>query len=164
MAFVAGLDFDSENVWLALIDEDTAAVMSISRHVLAGQDSFDRARKVRDALPHRWRWLDDGVVAVGVEEPYSPHRPSLRALLRVQGAILSCLPAELLVASLTPNGRAPAGWKALIGLPTNASKPMIAARVVELGAEAGLRQDFYDAIGIAHATRNLWLQRTTIAA
>ena len=164
MSLCAGFDFDSENVWLALIAEDDGAFVETCRFELGGGDAFDRARRVRERMPARDRWADDGIVCAGVEMPFMRQRNSVAALMRVQGAILACLPAELLVIPLTPHERAPAGWKALIGLPTNASKAAIAVEAVKRGAPVGLRQDLYDAVGIAHAARALWLERTEIAA
>lgn len=160
MSFIAGIDYDSSAIHVVLIDENTGiychrTVFALDRD---GQ-AFDRARQVRDALPYRQEWLDEGIVAVGIEEPFTRQLNSLVALIRVQGAILSCLPRELLVEPLRPQR-----WKLLaLGAGNgNAGKGAVANFAVAHGMPADLDQDFFDAFAIARAVHAV-LERSVAA-
>lgn len=165
MSWIAGIDFDSSAVYTVLVDEDTGAY--VDRHkadLLCGPgNAFERARRVRDLLPARSRWADDGIVAVGIEATFSKGYQVTAALCRVQGAILACLPRDVLVVPLAANHAAPAGWKALTVGRTNASKADVKTWARANGMPHGLEQDFYDSFAIARATRTLWLTRRRAA-
>lgn len=166
MSYFAGIDYDSEAVYTVLIDEDTGRVAETHKAVLTfrSDDSFDRARRVRDTLPDRGRWADRGVLAIGIEATFSQAFKATIALGRVQGAILACLPRDLLVIPIAANRRSPAGWKALTVGATNATKDDVRAWALANGAPAGLEQDFYDAFSIARATALIWRTREEVAA
>lgn len=166
MSTVAGIDFDSEAIYIAEVDEDTGAFVAIYRRELyatngAPDTSFERARRARDAMPARALWHDAGIVAVGIEDPFSRHAPAIKAEARVQGAILACLPAELPVYPLQPHTRD--GWKGRTVGKANASKEAIAEWALANGAPPGLRQDFYDAFCIGRATRELLIAKAAAA-
>lgn len=154
MSAIAGIDYDSEAVYIVGIDETTGDWLGWSSVDLAcgPGDSFERARRVRDLLPARGAWADAGVIAIGIEATLSRQRASVAALSRVQGALLACLPRDVRVVPLTVNRRT-VGWKALTVGKTNASKAQVKAWALEQGAPVGLVQDFYDAFCIAQATR-----------
>lgn len=117
MTAFAGIDFDTWAVHVVLVPEEGLA--EYHRYALPRDgDAFDRTRHVRDALPSRQWWLDEGIVAAGIEEPMGQ---STRPLNRVQGAILSCLPTELLVHPMRPGE-----WRAACELPGNAKKEAVA--------------------------------------
>ncbi len=162
MSYFAGIDYDSNAIHAVTIDEDTLQLVDHRRYDLAAGpgDAFDRARRARDLLPPRQRWSDTGVLAVGIEEPWTKQLNSLVALIRVQGAILSCLPRDLLVIPFPPNRRAPEGWKALTVGKTNASKDEIRVWAINTGCPEGLEEDTYDAYAIAHATAARWKTAT----
>lgn len=149
---IAGIDFSTRAVDVVLLDEDTDAA-TWHRFELAGADAFDRARSVRDAMPGSRYW--DDVLAVGIEDPRGYGAGSL---YRIQGAILSRLPRRTLVHPLIPSS-----WRKTVGLPGNASKTDVAARVTVLRTAARpldapddpWPQDACDAYCIALATRTL---------
>lgn len=166
MSLFAGIDYDSEAVYTALVDEDTGELVEHRSVDLAcgPGDSFDRARRVRDLLPDRGRWEDAGVLAIGIEATYSQAFKATIALGRVQGAVLACLPPRILILPIAANRKAPAGWKALTVGRTNASKDDVADWARANGAPGGLEQDFYDAFCIARATGRIWETRREPAA
>lgn len=161
MSYFAGIDYDSEAVFTVLVDEETGRFARQHKADLAcgPGDSFDRARRVRDLLPARGLWEDAGVLAIGVEATYSQAFKATIALGRVQGAILACLPRDILILPIAANRKAPAGWKALTVGATNASKDDVAAWARANGAPDRLEQDFYDAFCIARATALIWQTR-----
>lgn len=148
----AGIDYDANAVYIVLVDEEDGAYVSRSKADLAcgPGDAFQRARRVRDLLPARGRWLDYGVVAVAIELPFSRFPGSLVSLMRVQGAILACLPRDLDLVEIRPQT-----WKKHTVGKSNADKPAVKAWALEQGAPARLELDFYDAYAIARACREL---------
>lgn len=140
----AGIDFDTHAVHLVLRPEDGRPA-TYTRYALAGVEAWQRARAVRDAMPSRGWWRDEGVVAVGLEEPFG-YGGSGAKLVRVQGAILACLPPELIVHLIPPGV-----WRTLVGLPGNASKAEVARYV----AHTNWPQDACDAFCLALAAEAL---------
>ena len=157
MSAIAGIDYDSSAIDVVLIDEDSGAWLGWHRYDLAcgPGGALDRARRVRDLLPSRSTWADE-VVAIGIEQPFSKITASLAPLLRVQGAILACLPREIRVEPLPPNRKiAGHGWKALTVGKTNATKTDVARWAIANGAPADVPQDAFDAFCIARAMRQI---------
>jgi hypothetical protein len=112
----AGIDFDTFGVHVVLLpDEGPPQYLPFVMH---GQDAFERTRAIRDVMPARGWWEDEGVIAIGIEEPMGQ---STRPLNRAQGAILSCLPSSLLVYPMRPGE-----WRNKVDLPGNASKEDVA--------------------------------------
>jgi hypothetical protein len=157
---VAGIDFSSRAVDVVLVDE--AGRAEWHRFELVGADAFDRARRVRDAMPSRTGELWDDVLAVGIEEPRGPGNGSL---LRIQGAVLASLPVSVLVQPFTPNE-----WRVAVGLPGNAAKHLVRthtlAHVYASSVRSGMQQpdwpqDACDAYCLALAVRS---RITTVAA
>ena len=96
----------------------------------------------------------DDILGVGIEEPAG--RNTGYAFC-VQGALLSQIPARMLVTKFMPSE-----WRKAVNLPGNASKSDVLRFVVENGFESGwktdereLAQDACDAYCIALATRTL---------
>lgn len=163
MSAIAGIDYDSDAVYLAVIDEDDGRLLGIHAYQLdAGPgDSFDRVRRLSTLFPARGAW--DEIVALGLEDLRSRQRSQIAAASRVEGALLALLPRELEIVRLSVNRRL-VGWKALTVGKTNASKDEIRAWAIEQGASAGLLQDYYDAFAIARATRSTLAARGSRAA
>lgn len=160
MSVFVGVDYDSNGIYIAAIDEDTLELVSHVRVDLVSRgDSFDRCRLVRDRMPARSAWRDAGTLAVALELPFSRQRNSIVALSRVQGAILACLPADLLVLDLPPQE-----WKRVTVGKAKASKDEVRAWARDQGAPHGLVQDFYDAYALARAAAQMWTRRREIAA
>lgn len=147
---VAGCDLSTHAVDVVKVPLDQDRAPEWHRFPLAGSDAFDRARTVRDAMPCRSSVFWDDCLGIGIEHPAGHHGTG--PLLRIQGAILSCLPAHLLVHPLPPSS-----WRKLVGLPGNASKADVRAWALAYGDddENGWPQDAYDAYCIALATRAL---------
>lgn len=158
MSSIAGIDYDSNGVFVVEVDEDDGgfiAAWKVHLYVSNGQPdtSFQRARSLADQMPPKARWKDSGVVAIGIEDPYSRFPEAIKAEARIQGAILASLPETAKVWPLKPHTAT--GWKAIVGLKTSATKPEIAAWARANGAPPAIRQDFYDAFGIARAAREI---------
>lgn len=164
MSLVAGIDYDSNAVYTVAIAEDDGAFAMANKVDLAcgPGDAFDRARRARDLLPARTRWEDAGVVALGIEETFSHAFKAAVALARVEGAILACLPRDLVVLPLAAAHHG--GWKELTVGKTNASKAEVIEWALANGAPPRLEHDFYDAFAIARATALLWQTRRRPAA
>jgi hypothetical protein len=153
---IAGIDYSTRAVDVVLLDEDTDAA-TWHRFELVGADAFDRARDVRRAMLSRpMPWEDrlsgdsslfwDDVLACGIEDPRGFNSGSL---YRVQGAILACLPARLLVHPLIPSS-----WRKTVGLPGNANKQGV-WEFADGKGKGHWPQDACDAYCIALATRTL---------
>lgn len=144
---VVGVDFSSFAIDVVSIDVDDLEPPVWTRFELAGQDAFDRTRQVASVMPKRgsiW-WAD--VLAVGIEHPAGKFGTG--SMMRVQGAVLSCLPAGVLVKPWPPGA-----WRKAAGLPGNCTKVEVALGAVALGApDEWVTPDSYDAYMIAVATR-----------
>ena len=143
---VAGIDYSTRAVDVVLLDEDSDTA-TWRRFELSGNDAFDRTRSVRDRFYTRSWWADSPVIAVGIEDPRGYNAG---ALYRIQGAILSCFPAGMLVHPLIPSQ-----WRKTVGLPGNASKEAVGNRVPVSHWNIDWPQDACDAYCIALATRSM---------
>lgn len=164
MSAIAGIDFDSNGVFVAFVDEEDGRWLGkLALELNCGPgDAFDRARRVRDLMPPRGAW--DDVCAIGIESTFSQSFKATAALARIQGAILACLPRAIVTVPLAANHKPPYGWKANVLGRTNATKDDVRAYAIIGGAPEGLVQDLYDAFAIANATRALWETRREDAA
>jgi hypothetical protein len=155
---IAGIDYSTHFVDVVLLDEDTDAA-TWYRFELEGQDAFDRARSVRTNVPRGAFW--DKVLAVGIEQPRGKF--GVTHMMRIQGAVLTCIPADKLVHPLNPSD-----WRKTVGVPGNASKQAVQRFTDEhrvshalWGGDGPYRQppvwpqDACDAYCIALATRTL---------
>ena len=155
MSYLAGIDFSTRAIDVVLIDENDAEPPRWHRLILKGADAFERTRELSRPLAYHLGLDLDDTLAIGIEDPAGNH--GVRALARVQGAILARLPRDVLVVPL-----APSQWRKRVGLPGNATKQQVADWAItdaqSLGADWTLRengQDCLDAYGIAVATRLL---------
>jgi hypothetical protein len=168
VTYFAGIDYDSAGIYPVFIDEDTGAFHHGWELRLdigpSSDDAFDRTRRVRDAMPGRGWWADAGVLAIGIESTYSHAFRATAALARLQGAIVACLPPDIVVVPMAAHhGADKHGWKALTVGSTNASKLNVRQWAVGHGAPTNRRQDIYDAFCIARAMRTLWDTRRIAA-
>lgn len=154
---ICGIDYSSHAVDLVLLDEDSDAA-TWHRVPLVGPSAFDRARMVRLLmLSHLGSAFWDDVLAVGIEQPRGNH--GVVHMARIQGAVLTCIPASKLVQPLNP-----AEWRKRVGLKGNATKDAVR---IEAWARAAMVDgyladamnawpfDATDAYCIAMATRSL---------
>lgn len=157
----AGIDFDTHAVHVVFLLEDGEAIYK--RYGLDGHDAFERTRSVRRAMPTKGVWEDMGVVACAIEEPQGVQKATVAKLKAVQGAILACLPGDLLVEPMVP-----ARWRTTVGLSGHASKDEVAAfararaghprPIGDTGFRASAlpEQDACDAYCLALAVSTLW--------
>jgi hypothetical protein len=153
---IAGIDYSTRAVDIVLLDEDTDAATWHRFELKAlgkRDDAFERTRSVRDAMPSRSSGFWDDVMSAGIEQPRGNY--GVYDGMRVQGAILACLPARLQV---QPHN--PAEWRKTVGLPGNASKFEVLKRAYEHLSPTtdeliDWPQDACDAYCIALATRTL---------
>jgi hypothetical protein len=136
-----GIDYDTFAVHLVRLPQ--SGTPTYFRLDLEGDDAFDRTRRVSWEMPGPGFWED--VIAAGIEEPGGKY--VVGKLKAIQGAILSCLPDELLVAPYQ------AGlWRTLCGLKGNCTKEEVKAWVYEqLPENPGWPQDAADAYCLAVA-------------
>lgn len=146
----AGIDFSTHSIDVVFLLEDGEAVYK--RYELEGHDAFERTRSVRRVMPTKGIWEDMGVVACAIEEPQGAQKATVAKLKAVQGAILACLPDDLLVEPMVP-----ARWRTAVGLKGNADKGAVALFAAGRGfMPAEPRQDAYDAWCLALAVSKLW--------
>jgi hypothetical protein len=139
---VAGIDLSSFAVDMVRV-HDTGLV-DWHRYMLEGNDAFDRARRVPDAMPGPTDELWDETMAIGIEQPAGHH--GVIPLVRVQGAILARLPKDLLVHPYVP-----ARWRVLAGLPGHALKADVRLLSIAHGGGEQWAQDAHDAHLVARA-------------
>lgn len=150
MSLIAGIDYSTRAVDVVFVDEDTGAAAWKRYPLEADGDAFDRARAVRQAMPARGWWKFYGVIAVGIEDPRGY---ATGLLYRIQGGILQCLPADLLVKPWIPSE-----WRRANNIAGNASKHDVQLHSLRLvgtsRATDAWPQDAHDAHLIARATRS----------
>src|SRR4029450_13545928 len=136
-----GIDYDTHAVHIVRLPE--RGEPTYHRSTLEGDDSFERMRQVPWELPGPGFWEE--VTAVGIEEPGGKY--VVAKLKGIQGAIVACLPHDLLVAPYQ------AGlWRMLCGLKGNATKEEVKSWVLErLPWNPDWPQDAYDAYCLAYA-------------
>lgn len=150
---VAGIDYSTTKInVVVLADEEQAVKPDARRWVFqippGSGDAFDRARVVKLIFPHLDFWERHEVAGVALEEPRGPGNG---ALLRIQGALLACLPHDLLVQPLLPSQ-----WRKHAGLAGNATKEQVREFVEERDWRArNWSQDDCDAYCLALAMRKL---------
>lgn len=146
MSLFAGVDYDTHAVHVVFLPEEGHAEYRAFK--LEGADPFERARQVREVMPPRSWWTDEGVVSVCIEEQHSGSpkmRHSIQQLKMIQGAILSCLPRGLLVAPLSATE-----WRSKLELAGNASKEAVREFVY------ALRFDDTELVNTGTAQEPLW--------
>lgn len=148
----AGIDYDSSSIDVVRLelDTDTARHDRILLDSTGKLDAFERARRVRNLMPPRGAWADDGVVTIALEDPKSRSFAAATALARVQGAILACLPESVAVISMPPYE-----WKIAVGVSGNAKKELVREWALRTWPNLPERytQDALDAYAIAWAAR-----------
>ena len=150
---LAGIDFSTHFVDVVLLDEDTDAA-TWHRFELSGADAFDRARDVWRKVPRAVASFWDEVVAVGIEQPRGNF--GVTHMMRIQGAVLACIPSWKLVHPLNPSD-----WRKRCGMPGNCPKDQVEAfATFHRGVEPFSDHEFWpqdacDAYAIAWATRTL---------
>ena len=148
---IAGIDYSTKAIDLVTIPHDEPGAPQWHTFPLEGDGAFDRARDVANALHGRSSAFWDDILAVGIEHPGGHY--GTQAMIRIQGAILSCIPARMLVQPLSP-----ARWRKLVGISGNSTKEQVLIfSAVKLGerTDGQWPQDAHDAHLIALATRTL---------
>jgi hypothetical protein len=142
---VAGIDFSSNAIDVVRIHLDDLEPPSWHRYELVGQDAFDRTRNIRAAMPWGSFWQD--TLAIGIEHPAGKFGTG--SMMRVQGAVLACLPPGVLVQPWPPSS-----WRKAVGLPGNCSKEDVWRHAgPAFPDDPCIPQDALDAYCIALATR-----------
>jgi Holliday junction resolvasome RuvABC endonuclease subunit len=154
----AGIDYSSVAIDVVRLelDSDEARWDRILLDPTGKLEALERARRVRELMPARSAWADDGVVTIALEDPRGPTFKGSIPLARVQGAILACLPGP---GDVDVIALAPWEWKMACGLSGNAKKVLIREWVLRLWSLTNLpdryTQDALDAYAIAWAARSL---------
>lgn len=145
---VAGIDLSTHAVDIVTVPLEGTEPPVWRRFELKGEDSFSRARTVRDAMCNRTSPFWDDILAVGIEDPAGHH--GTNHIYRIQGAVLQCLPSHVLVQQWRP-----AAWKKAVKLKGNANKAEVMTEVLVLEPDAAYDWDnnACDAYMIALATR-----------
>jgi len=147
---LAGIDYSTHCIDVVLLDDSPAAAGElpwwIQYNLPSVGNAFERTREVAEVLPARRSVFWDDVYAVAIEEAFG-YGGSAAKLMRVQGAILSCIPRDVTVVPL-----APARWRASAGLRAQASKQEVREWVMlALGTDPPWTQDACDAYCLVRA-------------
>lgn len=151
MSVIAGIDASTLAVDIVLLDEDTRVptwthcpLRPALEH--GERDDLRPARSVRDALPGRSWWEDQGVVQVALEDPFSNRLDTSKKLARVIGAVAAFLPPDLPVLLVTP-----IEMRQWLGIQGRMNKEQLRVYATEHGAPAEWAQDALDAHVVALA-------------
>lgn len=159
---VIGADFSTRFVDFVKLPLEGHATPEWTRVELQPGGAFHATRTLRHALGQQallGGWWDDVAVCY-LERPYG-RGESIHKLMRIQGALLACIPDRVVVDEL-----APGEWRKAVGLPGNATKEQVAkfaydtlavtvGHLNHAGAECWCcwPQDGFDAYSIALAGR-----------
>lgn len=148
---IAGVDFNTNAIDMVLLELDGEEPPRWLHYDLpAWETAFRRTREVPEVLPARRSMFWDGMLALALEEPFG-YGGSAAPLMRVQGAILSCISPAVRVVELSPGS-----WRKAVGLPGNASKEAVRNRALRTpGIPFTWPQDAYDAYCMARALERL---------
>jgi hypothetical protein len=151
MSVIAGIDASTLAIDIVLLDEDSRNPTWTHcplRPALedGSRDDLRPSRSVRDALPGRSGWEDQGVTLVAIEDPYSASLSVSKKLARVIGAVSACLPAGLPVLLVTP-----VEMRQWLGIQGRLNKEQLRAYAVQQGAPEEWAQDAHDAYVVALA-------------
>jgi len=117
--YVVGCDFSSLHIDLVRVHLDDLEPPKWNRYSLMGHDAFDRTRTVGDVMPGRASDYWSDVIGVGIEHPAGKF--GVGPMMRVQGAVLACLPSGVMVKAWPPGA-----WRKAVGLAGNATKEAVA--------------------------------------
>jgi Holliday junction resolvasome RuvABC endonuclease subunit len=147
-----GIDISSFAVDLVFLDEETNHARWRKVRLDTGPgNAFDRCRRVRALMPPISAW-EDQVLTAAIEKPMSVSFNAAAPLMRVQGAVIACLPRSMPLAELRPDE-----WKTACGLKGNADKSVVRRFVLDTWDDPpiGLDENACDAYAIAWAWREL---------
>lgn len=135
-----GIDYDTH--WVHLVRLPVTGQPTYHPCQLEGKDAFSRLRQIPMEMPGPGFWED--VTGAAIEEPGGKY--VVGKLKAVQGAIIACLPDDLLVVEYQ------AGlWKKQAGLGGQATKDEVRAWVYgHLGENPQWPQDACDAYCLAY--------------
>ena len=157
MSAIVGIDFSTFAIDCVLLDEDTDTAQHHRVHLQGPGKLLERVRRVRDQMPARTAWRDNGVIAAAIEEPFGGGNvKGTMPLLIVMGAIVATFPPGLPLALLRPDD-----WRKQCGLPIRAPRPVHKANAVRFaeehwqGERPKVDDNAADAFGIAWAMREL---------
>jgi hypothetical protein len=144
---LVGVDYDSHGRYYAMIEDGKLIDLAVSK--FGTQRRFEE-RTRESALNFVWgsqelEFLEWDWLAI---EGYSHRVDTYGQLAWVYWDMRRWATPTMKVLDVPS-----ASWKKGIGLKGNATKPDVKKRILELYPEipANLRQDFYDAVGVAHA-------------
>lgn len=159
---VAGIDIDTHNVHVALLDENglDADYLRFGLELTGVAAYHEKARRMRELLPPRGHWRDRANVSlIAIEEPIGNTFRGVVPQAVIRGAVLACLPRDEDVRVVLIR---PADWRKWSlggGFPGkgNANKEAVAewARGEWRNRPAGVDQNALDAYCIARAARAL---------
>jgi hypothetical protein len=152
---IVGIDYSTHGCDVVSLDleHDTASWRRID---FPGAGALARARGVRDAMPSRGSWIDDGAALIVIERPMSRNLQLLTPLMRTLGAMHACLPTSVEVWELSP-----VEWRRELGLKMTAAKEVSKAQAAAFAAERWrdlpvlVTQDAIDAFCVAYAARRM---------
>lgn len=156
---IVGLDFSTRAIHLCELPEDSnEARLHVVRLDTERGNYVDRARRLRDRMPARSAYTDNGITLVAIEKPFSRQPNGLIPMMLVYGGILQLLPADVPLLELS----APE-WRKECSLPQRGDdvKPAAIrfARQCWTDPPAALDDNGADAFCVAWAAREIDLRR-----
>lgn len=158
MSSFAGVDLSSKAIDIVLLDEDGNRARHERRRLdLPSGGALARIRRVRDRMPARAEWRDQGVLEVCIEEPFA--RGNMRGqvpILMVIGAILQTIPPEIPLAIVRADD-----WRRVCDLPIRGTRETLKKAAIDFAGDhwpnhpAPLDDNMADGYCIAFACREL---------
>lgn len=109
---ICGLDISTRAIHIASLPEDTNhAQLHVVRLDTKRGDAIERIRRLRDVMPARRAWRDEGCALIAIERPYH-HSPGIAVMMAVYGALLQLFPADMPLLELRSDD-----WRAECGIP-----------------------------------------------
>lgn len=165
---IVGIDLSTRAIHVVELPEDTnEATLHVVRLDTERGNAIERVRRIRDRMPARTAYRDNGCTLIAIEEPYA-RGPGIAPMMAVYGALLQCLPADVPLLELRADD-----WRRECSIPIR--KPRDAGSDFHKRAAVGFARELWknppffddngaDAFCIAWAAREIDIRRGKAAA
>lgn len=164
---IAGLDISTKAIHICSLPEDTnEAQLHVVRLDTERGDVTERIRRLRDRMPSRGAWRDEGYTLIAIERPYFAAQ-SIGPMMAVYGALLQLFPANMPLLELKSDE-----WRKACGLRLRKRRDegsdVLKRESVAFAREQWrdpppLDHDAAEAFAIAYAAREIDLRREAAA-
>lgn len=163
---ICGIDLSSRALHICTLnDDDNHADVHTVRLDLQRGDALTRCRRLRDLMPARTAWADNGITVIAVEKPFFHGHQGLVPLLLVYGGLLQLIPPDMPLLELRADD-----WRRECSLPVRGDRSRLKkaaqdfARQVWADPPEILDDNTADAFCIAWAAREIHVRAEEEAA